>query len=81
MQCRRPRFDPWVGKIPWIREWQPTPVLPGEFHGWRSLVGYGPWGYKKLDTTKAIGHSTAHMYIWASQVVLVVKNPPANQET
>ena len=81
MQCRRPRFDTWVGKIPWIREWQPTPVLPGEFHGWRSLVGYGPWGYKKLDTTKAIGHSTAHMYIWASQVVLVVKNPPANQET
>ena len=31
MQCRRPRFDPWVGKIPWRREWQPTPVfLPGE---------------------------------------------------
>ena len=26
-------FDPWVGKIPWTREWQPTPVfLPGEFH-------------------------------------------------
>ena len=31
---------PWVGKIPWRREWQPTPVyLPGEFHGQRSLVG------------------------------------------
>ena len=27
-----PRFDPWVGKMPWRREWQPTPVfLPGEF--------------------------------------------------
>ena len=37
---RRPRFDPWVGKIPWRREWQPTPVfLPGEFHGERSLAG------------------------------------------
>ena len=36
-------FDPWVGKIPWRRKWQPTPVfLPGESHGWRSLVGYSP---------------------------------------
>ena len=35
------RFYPWVGKIPWSRKWQPTPVfLPGEFHGQRSLVGY-----------------------------------------
>jgi len=35
----------WVGKIPWRRKWQPTPVfLPGKSHGWRSLVGYSPWG-------------------------------------
>ena len=34
-------FDPCVRKIPWRRKWQPTPVfLPGESHGWRSLVGY-----------------------------------------
>ena len=34
VQCRRRRFDPWVGKIPWRREWQPMPVfLPGESHG------------------------------------------------
>jgi len=34
LQCRRPRFDPWVGKIPWRREWLPTPVFwPGESHG------------------------------------------------
>ena len=40
---RRPGFDPWVGKIPWRRKWHPTPVfLPGESHGWRSLVGYNP---------------------------------------
>ena len=44
--------DPWVRKIPWRREWLPTPVfLPGEFHGQRSLVGYSPWGHKELDTT------------------------------
>ena len=41
LQCRRPRLDPWVGKIPWRRKWQLTPVfLPREFHGQRSLVGY-----------------------------------------
>ena len=33
-------LDPWVGKIPWRRKWQPTPVfLPKEFHGQRSLAG------------------------------------------
>ncbi|CAI9166511.1 unnamed protein product [Rangifer tarandus platyrhynchus] len=51
-QCRRHRFDPWVGKIPWRRKWQPTPVfLPGKSHGQRSLVGYSPWGRKESDTT------------------------------
>ena len=41
LQLRRPRFNPWVRKIPWRREWQPTSVfLPGEFHQQRSLVGY-----------------------------------------
>ena len=34
-----------VGKIPWRRKWQPTPVfLPGKSHGQRSLAGYSPWG-------------------------------------
>ena len=46
LQCRRLkryRFSPWVGKIPWRRAWQPTPVfLPGESHGQRSLVVYSP---------------------------------------
>ena len=47
LKCRRPGFDPWVGKIPWRRAWQPTPVfLPGESHGQRSLVGYSLWGHK-----------------------------------
>ena len=46
-QCRR-HFDPWVGKIPWRRKWQPTPVfLPGKSHGQRSLVGYSPRGCKR----------------------------------
>ena len=45
--------NPWVGKIPWKKEWQPTPVCwPGESHGERSLVGYSPRGGKELDTTE-----------------------------
>ena len=39
----RYEFDPWVGKIPWSRKWQPTPVfLPEESHGHRRLVDYSP---------------------------------------
>ena len=53
LQCRRPMFDPWLRKIPWRREWQPTPVLlPGEFHGQRRLAGYSPWGCTELNTTE-----------------------------
>ena len=54
LQCRRPKFSPWVGKI-WRRKWQPTPVLlPGKFHGQRSLVGYSPWSHKESDTTEPL---------------------------
>jgi len=36
-ETERPRFDPWVGKIPWRRAQQLTPVfLPGESHGQRT---------------------------------------------
>ena len=53
-RLKRPAFDPYVGKIPWRRAWQPTPVfLPGESHGQRCLAGYSPWGRKELDTTEA----------------------------
>ena len=46
------RFDPWVGKIPWKRKWQPTPVLlPRESHGQRSLVGYSLWGRQESNTS------------------------------
>ena len=59
LECGRPGFDPWVGKIPWKRKWHPTPVLlPGEFHGGRSLVGYSPWGCKESDTTERL-HTSA----------------------
>ena len=54
-------FDSWVGKIPWRRRWQPTPaLLLGKFHGWRSLVGYSPWGHKESDMTKQLHLNTWH---------------------
>ena len=37
---------------PWRRQWHPTPILlPGKSHGWRSLVGYSPWGRQESETT------------------------------
>ena len=43
LPSRRHGFNPWVGKIPWRRKWQPTPVFfSGKSHGQRRLVGYSP---------------------------------------
>ena len=66
-QCgrhKRYRFDLWVGKMPWSRKWQPTPVfLPGKSHGQKSLAGYHPWHHKESDTTKHTCISHSHHYI------------------
>ena len=52
---RRCGFDPWVGKIPWRRKWQLTPVfLPEEAHGQRSLVDCSTWGHKRAGQDLAI---------------------------
>ena len=63
LQCRRHKrcgFNPWVGKIPWRRTWQPTPVfLPGKSHGQRNLAGYGPWCHKESDRT--LWHNSSNM--------------------
>ena len=49
---------PGLGRSPWRRKWQSTPVfLPGEFHGQRSLAGYSPWVRKELDTTEQLTHT------------------------
>ena len=54
-------FTPWVGKIPWRREWQPTPVfLPGESHGQRNVLGYRPWGCKESNPTEQLTYT--HIY-------------------
>ena len=57
--CRRRVFNPWVGKIPWRRALQTTPVfLPGDSHGQRSLVGYSPWGHNESDMTEWLSTHT-----------------------
>ena len=54
---KRCSFNPWVGKIPWRRAWQPTPVfLPGKSHGQRSLAGYSPWSH-------SVWHNWEHTHI------------------
>ena len=65
-KCRRHkrfRFNPWVGKIPWKRKWQHTPVfLAGRPHGQRSLEGYSPWACKESDMT-GWPHTHTHTHI------------------
>ena len=59
--------------MPWRREWQPTPVfLPGEFHGWTTLVGYSPWGGKELVTPEATDTHICHY------VILLLKREQRN---
>ena len=52
---RHTRFNPCVGKTPWRRAEQPTPVfLPGESHGQRNLVGYSPWGHESNTSEETL---------------------------
>ena len=60
LQCRRPRFDSWVQKIPWKRKWTSTPVfLPGESH-WQETGGLLSVGLKESDTTEQLKHAYNH---------------------
>ena len=48
IESQRSNLAAVIGKIPWSRKWQPTPVfLPGKSHGQRSLAGYSPLSYKE----------------------------------
>ena len=69
LQCGRPEFNPWVGKIPWRRQGLPTPVFwPGEFHGL-----YSPWGRKELDMTEWLSLP------WFPLVLIIVYYCDANK--
>ena len=62
-KCLPAMRETWIQSPGWEdpleKEWQTIPVLlPGKFHGWRSLVGYSPWDCKELDMTEQL-HSLA----------------------
>ena len=61
----------WLGKIPWNRKWQPTPVsLPEKFHGQRNLEGYIIWGRKESDTNEQLSARTdrhSRTYAWPTK--------------
>ena len=60
-------FNPWVGKIPWRREQQPTPVFwPGEFHGL-----YNPWGHKESDMTEELSLSGAMQFLVSEDKIIL----------
>ena len=64
-QYRRCELDPWVGKIPCRRKWQPAPVFfPGKSHGQRSLAGYSPWGHTRVGQDWATEHTRKCMYTY-----------------
>ena len=65
--------------VVWRRQWHPTPVLlPGESHGWRSVVGYSPWGHKESDTTERLHfhtffiHSSVSVHLGCSNVLAII---------
>ena len=74
--CRRPktcRFDICVWETPWKRAWQPTQVFwPRESHGWRNLVGYGPWDRKESDVTGWLTLSLSFTMILIPTFTLIV---------
>ena len=70
-RCKRCEFDPWVGKIPWRRARQSTPVfLPRESHGQRSLAGYSPWGNIESDATEHNDIKSQVMKFWKSGALM-----------
>ena len=73
-----------MGKIPWIRAWQLTPVfLPGKFHGQKSLAGYSPWGHKRVGhnwvTDTLLSHFPHQHPICQSVFILLVQHSLCSQ--
>ena len=66
------RRDPWVGKVPWRRKWQPFPLFsPGKSHGQRSLSGYNLWGQKRLETKRlSMQISNRKQFVFCEPIIL-----------
>ena len=75
LQCKKLGFSLWVGKIPWRKKWQPTPVfLPVKSHGQKSLEGYSPWGRKRIGQNWAAKQQHCAFYSPCSKRA-PVRNP------
>ena len=65
--------DSRVGKLPWRRKRQLTPVfMPENSHGQRRLVGYSPWGHKRVGQTEQLSintHTHTHTHTYTHKVV------------
>ena len=70
LQCWRPGFDPWIGKIPWRRTWPLQYFCLENPHGQRNLVGYSPWGCKEMDTTEQL---STHLYCGCGCIAQVLE--------
>ena len=87
-ECKRRGFDPWVGKIPWRRKWQLTPVfLPGKSHGQRSLAGYSPRGRKRVghasvtkqqeeEIWRSANPSVIHLHFYFNWLTIISTTKP-----
>ena len=79
LQCRRPGFDPWVGKMPWRRAQQPTPVfLPGDSPWTEEPGGLQSMASQRVGHDWVTNHSTAHsdcvlFYLFIFLAVLLTK--------
>ena len=71
--CGKPGFNSWIGKIPWRRAWQPTPVfLLGKYHGQRSLAGYITWCHKESDTTEWLSTANFLNCLFISELFIFI---------
>ena len=61
MASAHPSFSRDYWFLQWRKKWQPTPVfLPGEFFGWKGLVGCSPWGRRESDMTEPLTHTDSY---------------------
>ena len=76
MQCWRPGFDPWDGKIPWRRAWQSTPVfLPGESPWTKDPGGIQSMGSQRVRHNWATKHNTVLWNYVVNTQSLASKDP------
>ena len=71
--------ETWVQSLGWEepleKERQPTPVfLPGEFHGLKGLVGYSPWGHKRVRHVLATKQQIVNSNIYKPQKQVSLKS-------